>query len=90
MEKMRTHILIPKDLIEAVDVLVGPRGRSTFFAEAAKHELARRRLAETAADAAGALANIDVPGWETPEKAAEWVRALREEDNERLESIARG
>jgi hypothetical protein len=27
----------------------------------------------------GALADVDIPGWETPEAAAAWVRALRDE-----------
>ncbi len=87
METMRTHILIPKDLIEAIDKIVGSRGRSAFFAEAARHELERRRLIEAAARAAGSLADTDAPGWETPEQVSEWVRALRQEDDERLERM---
>jgi hypothetical protein len=27
----------------------------------------------------GALADVDIPGWETPEAAAAWVRGLRDE-----------
>jgi hypothetical protein len=27
----------------------------------------------------GALADVDIPGWETPEAAAAWVRALGDE-----------
>ena len=87
MTKMRTHILISEPLVEAIDRLVGRRGRSTFFAEAAERELARRILAETASEAAGALAEHDIPGWDTPEMAADWVRALRREDEKRLERL---
>lgn len=87
MTKMRTHILVPEPLIEAIDRLVGSRGRSAFFTEAAVRELARRRLVDAADSAAGALADRDIAGWETPEDAAQWVRALRREDADRLERI---
>lgn len=87
MEKTRTHIMIPTELIDAVDELVGPRGRSAFFAEAAERELSRRRLVEAASRAAGALADVDVPGWESPESASAWVRDLRRSDEERVERL---
>lgn len=87
MTKMRTHILVPEPLIEAIDRLVGSRGRSAFFIKAAERELARRRLVEAAEKAAGVLADRDIPGWETPESAADWVRALRQDDTDRLERI---
>ena len=31
----RTHIIVPKQLIGAIDEMVGSRGRSRFFVEAA-------------------------------------------------------
>ena len=30
------------------------------------------------------LSEVDIPGWETSESAAEWVRASRKSDEERL------
>lgn len=87
MTKMRTHILVPEPLIEAIDRLVGSRGRSAFFTEAAEREIARRRLIDAAEAAAGVLAHRDIAGWETPEAAADWVRALRRQDTDRLERI---
>lgn len=79
VERMRTHVVVPEKLVESVDKLVGRRGRSRFFAEAVEEKLARVRLANAARKAAGSLAGTDVPGWETSESAAEWVRALRSE-----------
>ena len=31
---IRTHVVFPKELVEAVDRLVGPRNRSRFFVQA--------------------------------------------------------
>ena len=77
-ELMRTHILVPRRLIEQVDREVGPRRRSEFVAQALEEKLARLRLRAVARDVAGSLADVDTPGWETSESAAAWVRSLRE------------
>ena len=81
---MRTHIVIDRDLIEEVDRLVGPRHRSEFIAEAIEKKLEQERLRKAAHKAAGALADVDIPGWETHESAVEWVRSLRRENDERM------
>ena len=83
-EVMRTHVILPSDLIEEVDELVGRRGRSKFFAEAVEEKLTRLRLARAARKAVGSLADVDIPGWESSESAAEWVRTSRKVDDERL------
>jgi hypothetical protein len=59
---VRTHVVMPKEVVDEIDDLVGPR---------------RRRLLDAFDRAAGSLANVGVPGWETSELAAEWVRNLR-------------
>jgi hypothetical protein len=76
----RVHVLLPDELIESVDALVGQRRRSQFIAETVAEELRRRRLSAALEQMAGSLADVDIPGWETPEAAAEWVRALRRGD----------
>jgi len=83
-ETMRTHVVIPKDLVASVDELVGKRARSKFFADAAAEKLARARLSRLAQNVAGSLADVDVPGWESGEAAQEWVRASRRADDRRL------
>ncbi len=85
---MRTHVILPRDIVEAVDGLVGKRSRSRFIAEAAEEKLARLRLERAARHAAGSLADIETPGWETSESAAEWVRASRKADEDRLRRFA--
>jgi metal-responsive CopG/Arc/MetJ family transcriptional regulator len=82
-ETVRTHVVLPPELVEEVDRRVGPRRRSQFFADAAVEKLARLKLAEAAQKAAGSLANVATPGWETPESTANWVRSSRQKDDER-------
>jgi metal-responsive CopG/Arc/MetJ family transcriptional regulator len=83
-ETMRTHVVIPKDLVASVDELVGKRARSKFFADAAAEKLARARLSRLARTVAGSLAAVDVPGWESSDAAAEWVTASRRADERHL------
>lgn len=84
-EMMRTHIVIPKALVETIDTLVGKRHRSEFLTEAAEKEVRRLKLIKAAEKAGGSLEHEDIPGWESSEAAAEWVRASRRSDEERLE-----
>lgn len=73
----RTHIVIPADLIDAVDRLVGSRGRSEFVATALREKLARVWRTRTLTAAAGALHPAAHLEWDTPEKTSAWVRDLR-------------
>jgi hypothetical protein len=76
----RAHIVIPAELLEKIDAQVGPRKRSKFVREAVEEKLGRQGLRATLAKMEGSLADVDIPGWETRESAAEWVRALRSGD----------
>lgn len=79
----RIHIIIPKDLLQQVDALVGPRQRSEFFVAAAREKVTRERLRRAAHALAGSLKDERTPGWETPEAASAWVRSLRAESDDR-------
>ena len=78
-EMVRTHIIIPKDLVSDVDRLVGARHRSEFITDAVAEKLARARLRQAAHKLGGSLVDKDIPGWESTESAADWVRSLRRE-----------
>jgi metal-responsive CopG/Arc/MetJ family transcriptional regulator len=78
----RAHIVIPRDLLDKIDEQVGPRKRSKFVQEAVEEKLQRQRLLASITQMAGSLADVDIPGWESSEAAAEWVRALRRGDGE--------
>lgn len=83
----RTHVVIPQEVVTAIDAVVGARGRSRFLVEAAQREL--RRLAQSKAleRAAGAWSAKDHP--ELKKGAAAWVRSLRSEGQQRLGGTAR-
>jgi metal-responsive CopG/Arc/MetJ family transcriptional regulator len=79
---IRTHVILPKELVEAVDELVGPRKRSAFITEAVETMVARARLGRALKETVGILSADEYPEWETPEKVSAWVRELRSVDNE--------
>jgi hypothetical protein len=79
--------MMPEELVESIDALVGRRHHGQFIAESVAAELRRRRMSEALAEMDGSLAGIDIPGWETPEAAAEWVRALRRGDPVGVDSV---
>lgn len=74
---IRTHVLMPEDLVREIDALVGPRGRSAFLVETARNEVRRKKQLD--------FLNSDQPAWkdenhpELAEGAAAWVRKLRAE-----------
>lgn len=82
MATQRAHILLPEELIQEIDSLVGPRGRSAFLVETARAELRRRRLL--------AFLRDDRPAWPAekhPELASgvgAWVKRLRQEGESRI------
>ena len=86
-EMSRAHVVMPRETIEAIDRIVGRRGRSRFLADAAKEKLRRLLVLEAADRVAGSLAAEDTPGWNTPDEVQEWVRALRRADDARLQRL---
>jgi hypothetical protein len=83
--RVRTHVLLPRETLDAVDRLVGPRRRSEFLAEAAAEKLRRCERVAAARAVMGSLADAPIPEWNTPESSAAWVRSLRvQSDSDRL------
>lgn len=84
-ETIRTHVVFPKDLVEAVDRLVGPRKRSAFFVQAVEEKIDWERLGRALATTAGFLTGEAHPEWETPEQVSAWVHELRTTDRDASE-----
>ena len=87
---MRMHVVLPDDLVRAVDALAGKGKRSRFVEEAVRDKLKKERLLSALKNSAGALSGEDYPHWDTPEQVASWVRELRRESDQRLERLDRG
>ena len=84
---MRTHVVLPDEIIKEIDERVGRRNRSRYIAEVLAERIRRERLVETIRRGAGVLRDEDYPEWSTPEKVAEWVRRLRETPSIRGENL---
>ena len=83
-EAIRTHIVIPEDLINEVDRLAGRRKRSRFVEDAIREKLAREALSDALATSAGSLSPSDYPEWNSPAAISAWVKHGRREDDARL------
>lgn len=81
-ESVRAHVLLPKDVVAAVDAIVGKRQRSRFILEAVEQKLLNARQLKALREGAGALADYDNPDWATPEKTSQWVHDMRRADDE--------
>lgn len=80
MALARTNLTLPADLLDEVDAVAGPRGRSRYVAEAVQQRLRRDRLGKAIRDTAGILA-----GGEHAMNRAEvsrWVQHLRSEESD--------
>lgn len=85
--KNKAHLVFPEDLLQAIDRLVGKRGRSKFVVEATRKELKRIQLQKALEKAAGAWKDKDHP--EIREKGTyQWVRELREEAENRFKEAS--
>jgi hypothetical protein len=76
--RRRAHVMMPAELLRAIDALVGQRKRSQFIQEAVEEKLALMRRAEAFDRVVGSIADGDVPAWETRESTEEWLRELRQ------------
>jgi hypothetical protein len=86
MGLQRAHIVLPQELIEEIDSVVGPRGRSAFLVETARAELRRRKLLSFLGDDQPAWNDKDHP--ELASGADAWVRRVRSENDKRTRGIA--
>lgn len=82
MGSQRAHIVLPHELIEEIDSVVGPRGRSAFLVETARAELRRRRLLSFLRDEQPAWKDEDHPEF-APGTGA-WVKQIRQQSEARV------
>jgi len=78
---MRVHIYLDEDLLQELDELVGPRGRSPFITEAVRRAVDAERRWRKIESAFGKIGDT---GHEWDEYPAAWVRAQRRADERRF------
>lgn len=89
-EAIHTYVILPKDLVDEIDRLVGRSQRSAFIAEAVEEKLGRERLGRALAATASFLDRDSYPEWATPEDVSAWVRELRSVDRDLGDQKLRG
>ena len=87
---MRTHLILPEDLVRSVDALAGKGKRSKFIEEAVREKVRIERLRAALKATAGILSAEDYPEWDTTEHVASWVRRLRKQSDQDFEERQRG
>jgi len=81
MKAKRAHVLLPQDLVQEIDAIVGPRGRSAFLVETAREAVRRRKLLRFLQSDTPAWKDADHP--ELADGAETWLRRLRQESDKR-------
>jgi len=81
MKTKRAHIWLPQDLLNEIDDIVGPWGRSSFLLETAREAVKRRKLLQFLEG--GDVAREDVNHPELAKGTRQWVRGLRQESEAR-------
>jgi metal-responsive CopG/Arc/MetJ family transcriptional regulator len=85
---VRTHLLLPKELLDQLDEKVGARRRSETIARLLEEYLRREQLPVEIACFGGSMNPEDYPEWATRESIAEWVRnERRASDRSSLEPL---
>jgi hypothetical protein len=82
MGSQKGHIILPQELVEEIDAVVGPRGRSAFLVETARAELRRRRLLTFLRDDQPAWHEKDHP--ELSRGGGAWVKRIRSAGEKRV------
>jgi metal-responsive CopG/Arc/MetJ family transcriptional regulator len=76
----RTNLTLPADLMDEVDRLAGPRGRSRYVTEAVAQRVKRDRLGVAIRESAGIMRGT--PNQMSREAVSAWVDRLRSEDTD--------
>lgn len=87
-EKVKTHIVVPRDLLEEIDTFCGKkRKRSPFIVEAAREKLAREKFLKIIDETAGAWRDKNHPNLNTHQDVHNYLEEIRSSFKKRLERI---
>lgn len=87
---MRTHLVLPQDLIRAVDAVAGKGKRSRYIEDAVREKLRTEALLSALEMTAGVLSAEEHSEWAGREQVASWVRESRQQSENRLDGLKRG
>ena len=78
-EMVRTHMILPREVVEEFDRHCGGRKRSEQVAQLMADWSRREKMKEVVERFAGSLKEEDHPEWATREDVYHWVRAQRDQ-----------
>ena len=84
MAMLRTNVTLPAEMIDEIDEIAGPRGRSAYVAEAVRVRLKRDHMRKVFDETYGAARGHS--RWKDADEVYRWVRSLRD-DRSRDERI---
>jgi len=80
---VRTNLVLPPELVDRVDRIAGPRGRSAYVTDALERAVRLDEQRQAILESAGWLR--DRPGyehWSDSDRVVEWVRSVRAADED--------
>jgi len=83
----KTHLVFPRELLEAIDKFISKRKRSQFVVEATKEKLAREKFKRALEKAAGCWKDENHPELKTKKDINKYIRNLRKSWRRRLSRI---
>lgn len=79
----RVHVVLDDALVEEIDGIAGPRGRSEYIAKAIEHAMDRERRLRLFDQMAGSLKpEHHIRQWDTPEGVSAWLTERRTSDRD--------
>ena len=74
---IRTHVVLPEELVQALNEVVGKGKKNHFIEQAIREKLRRETVLSAIKMTAGVLSAEDHPEWTTGNDVAAWVRESR-------------
>jgi hypothetical protein len=87
-EKVKTHVMFPAELLQAIDKVVGGRKRSRFIVEAAKEKLEELKFQQALEAAAGCWKDENHPELRTQEDIRSYLKKTREITEKRMKRFS--
>ncbi|MHB8459337.1 MAG: hypothetical protein ACYDAK_01955 [Candidatus Limnocylindrales bacterium] len=75
MVMVRTNITLPKELLDQIDTVAGPRHRSSYVASVIARQVRRDLQKKVFEETFGVM--IGKPGWMNPDEALAFAKELR-------------
>ena len=76
--KTKAHLVLPREILEAVDQIAGKRRRSLFIAQATQEKLERERFLKVLEETEGAWSDKNHPELRTGKDVEKYVREKRQ------------